>query len=63
MALLTITVGRDPGSGRTTVRVGLRSDDDALPHEHEAQHRRLVAALLPGAAPERERPEVEPVVG
>lgn len=63
MALLTITVGRDPDSGRTTVRVGLRSDADALPQEHEAEHRRLVAGLLPGAAVERERPAVEPVVG
>jgi hypothetical protein len=63
MALLTITVGRDRASGQTTVRVGLQSDTDALPHEHEALHRRLVAGLLPGAAAERERPAVEPVVG
>jgi hypothetical protein len=63
MALVTITVRRDAASGRTTVRVGLRSDDDALPQEHEALHRRLVAGLLPGATVERERPAVEPVVG
>jgi len=48
MAVLTITAHRDAGSGRTTVRVGLGSDPDAMPHEHEAHHRRLAAALLPG---------------
>ena len=63
MALLTITVGRDAGSGRTTVRVGLRSDGDALPHEHEALHRQMVEALLPGADLQREGPDREPVVG
>ena len=63
MAVLTITVARDAGSGLTTVRVGLGSDADALPHEHEATHRRLVAALLPGAEVQRERPAREPVVG
>ena len=63
MALLTITVSRDAGTGRTAVRVGLCSDPDAMPHEHEAAHRRLAAALLPGSALERERPAREPVVG
>jgi hypothetical protein len=63
MALLTITVRRDVVSGRTTVRVGLSSDADAMPHEHEAMHDRLVAALAPGAAVERERPAKEAVVG
>jgi hypothetical protein len=63
MALLTITVGRDAASGRTGVRIALTSDPDAMPHEHEAHHRQLVAALLPGAAVERERPAREPVVG
>ena len=63
MALLTITVRRDMASGRTTVQVGLRSEADAMPHEHEALHGRLAAALLPGAALERERPAKEPVVG
>jgi hypothetical protein len=63
MALMTITVRRDAESGRTTVWVGLRSDEDALPHEHEELHRRLVAGLLPAAAVGRERPAREPVVG
>ncbi len=63
MALSTVTVRRDAATGRTLVWVGLRSDEDALPHEHEALHRRLVAALLPAAGLGRERPAREPVVG
>ena len=64
MAELTISLGRDPTSGRTFVRVGLCSDTDASAHEHEDQHRRLVAALFPpGVETERERPAQEPVVG
>jgi hypothetical protein len=60
---LTITVGRDSDSGRTTVRVGLASEADAMPHEHEELHRALAGGLLPGARLQRERPAVEPVVG
>ena len=63
MALLTITVRRDAGAGATTVWVGLRSDDDALPHEHEALHQRLAGELLPASGVRRERPAREPVVG
>lgn len=63
MALLTITVSRDAVSGRTAVRVGLCSDPDAMPHEHEAHHGQLVRVLAPGATVERERPAREPVVG
>jgi hypothetical protein len=63
VAVLTIAVHRDAGSSRTTVRVDLCSDEDVMPHEHESAHRQLVAALLPGAAAERERPAREPVVG
>ena len=63
MAELTITVRRGD-SGRTLVNVGLRSGPDVLPHEHEADHRRLVSALFPSATGvERERPAREPVVG
>jgi hypothetical protein len=61
MAELTITVRRtDDG---LVVRVGLESDEDALPHEHEALHRRLVAELFPGAEVVRERPAAEAAVG
>jgi hypothetical protein len=47
VAELTIAVRRLPGSDGLGVRVSLESDDDALPHEHEAEHRRLVARLFP----------------
>lgn len=63
MALLTISVRRDPGTGRPDILIGLESDADALPHEHESLHGRLIAALLPGADVARERPAKEPVVG
>ncbi len=64
MAQLTISLGRDSTTGQTIVRVGLRSDTDTSAHEHEADHRRLIAALFPpGIETERERPAREPVVG
>jgi hypothetical protein len=73
VAELIISVTRSPGTGRMTVRVGYRCDDDAMPHEHEVQHRRLVAQLFPeleftenhdaSVYVERERPAQEPVVG
>jgi hypothetical protein len=63
MAELIITVQRAAGGG-TQIGVGLRSGPDVLPHEHEANHRQLVAALLPSAGGvKRERPAREPVVG
>lgn len=64
MATLTITLQRDSGGGGTSVRIGLTSGPDVLPHEHEADHRRLVAALFPAACEvQRERPAQEPAVG
>lgn len=71
MAKLTITLTRT--GGRTQIHIGYASDEDAMPHEHEVQHRRLVAGLLPelvftedrnaAVRVERERPAQEPVVG
>jgi hypothetical protein len=71
VAKLTITLTRD--AGRTDVYVDYQSDDDALPYEHEVEHRRRVAELFPGLVftedknaavrVERERPAQEPVVG
>ena len=63
MALVTISVSRTAGAGRTTVEVGLCSDADLTPHEHESLHRRLVTELLPEVEFERIRPAQEPVVG
>ena len=71
MAELTITVQRVADG--LDVRVGFESDADALPHEHEADHRRLVNRLFPGLVVaddaearvrvRRERPAADPVVG
>jgi hypothetical protein len=73
MAELIISLTQSPVTGRQTIRVGYRCDDDAMPHEHEVQHRRLVGQLFPGLEftesrdatvyVERERPAREPVVG
>jgi hypothetical protein len=73
MAELTISLSRDGPSGRYTVRVGYRADADAIPLEHEIQHRQLVMQLFPGleiiddkdavVRVQRERPAQEPVVG
>jgi hypothetical protein len=46
MAELTLRLERDPGSGRQMLTVRLAPDEDALPHEHEPRHRRLVEQLL-----------------
>jgi len=73
MAELTISLSRDGPTGRLRVRIGYQADDDAIPHEHEIQHRRLVLQLFPGleiiddpdaaVRVERERLAQEPVVG
>ena len=63
MAALTITVRREAGTGHTTLAVGLQSDADMLPQEHEELHRRLAAVLLPSPAVQRDRPSREAVVG
>jgi hypothetical protein len=73
MAELTIHLRPDPQTGQPVIRVSLQSDEDALPHEHEQQHQRLVHRLLPGVGGEcgddgrllveRERPAHEPVLG
>ncbi len=64
MAKLSIQLERDE-AGELQLRVGLVSDGDATPAEHERRHRQLVGRLLGGvpAAAVRERPAREPVVG
>ena len=71
MARMTIHLERD-GDGKLRLRVGLRSEADEPPQEHERRHRRLLGQLLPPLAGrdepgevkvERERPDREPVVG
>jgi hypothetical protein len=72
MAELTISLSRDGPSGRLSIRVAYRAGADAIPFEHEIQHRRLVAELFPGieitddkdaaVRVERERSQ-EPAIG
>jgi hypothetical protein len=46
MAELRIRLRRDPQTGKQDIVITLRSDDDALPHEHEQAHRGLVEKIV-----------------
>ncbi len=48
MAEMTIRLISDPATGKKNIVIALRSDADALPHEHEQMHRRLVEKLVNG---------------
>jgi hypothetical protein len=48
MPELTIHLRCDPVTGKKDIIVSLRSDADALPMEHEQQHRALVEKLIHG---------------
>jgi hypothetical protein len=48
MAEMTIRLIPDPDTGKKHIVISLRSDEDALPHEHEQQHRALVNKLIEG---------------
>jgi hypothetical protein len=48
MAVMTISLRRDPDTGKQNIVIKLHSDDDALPQEHEQQHRALVDKLING---------------
>jgi FtsH ternary system domain X3-analog len=48
MAEMTIRLRCDPVTGKKDIVVSLRSDADALPHEHEQQHKALVEKLIHG---------------
>ena len=50
MAELTIRLEVDPKTGKKNVIIGYRADEDALPIEHEEDHRRLVDQLIEGGA-------------
>jgi hypothetical protein len=72
MAEMTIRLRCDPVTGKKDIVIALRSDEDALPHEHEQQHRALVDKLIQGGIlkagelgkiiVEREEEEKEPAV-
>lgn len=46
MAEVEIRLRIDPETKKKTVTIAYRSDEDALPMEHEEEHRRIVSALL-----------------
>ncbi len=48
MAEMTIQLKIDPVTGKKDIIIALKSDEDALPHEHEQQHQRLVEKLIEG---------------
>jgi hypothetical protein len=48
MAEMTIRLRINPETGKKDIIVSLRSDEDALPQEHEQQHRELVDQLIEG---------------
>jgi len=48
MAEMTIRLRCDPETGKKDIIISLRSDADALPHEHEQQHAALVEKLIHG---------------
>lgn len=48
MATLTLRLEIDPSTKKKNVWVKYDSDSDALPMEHEEQHKKLVEALLAG---------------
>jgi len=48
MAEMTIRLRIDPETNKKDIVVTLRSEEDALPHEHEQLHRQLVDRLTEG---------------
>ncbi len=60
MAKMTIKLLVNPATGKREVAIAYESDADALPMEHEEEHRRLVEKVVggldnPRLAVERER--------
>lgn len=46
MAEVTIRFRHNPATGKRELIIGYESDSDALPHEHEKDHRALAEQLL-----------------
>jgi hypothetical protein len=73
MAEMIIRLRCDPATGKKDIMVSLRSDEDALPHEHEQRHKALVEKLIQGGVLkasevgqiviEREQPAAPPASG
>ena len=45
---ITIRLIPDPVTGKKNIIVSMRSDEDALPHEHENMHRAIADKLVQG---------------
>jgi hypothetical protein len=50
VANLTIRLRVDPATGKKDVIIDYQTDSDALPIEHEEEHRQLVEKLIEGGA-------------
>jgi hypothetical protein len=50
VASLTLRLQIDPVTGKKDILIKYESDADALPMEHEEEHRRLVDKLIAGGA-------------
>ncbi|MGE0529657.1 MAG: hypothetical protein AB7P49_21605 [Bdellovibrionales bacterium] len=48
MAEMTIHLRCDPETGKKDIIISLQSEQDALPMEHEQQHKALVEKLIDG---------------
>jgi hypothetical protein len=46
MAEVTIRFRHNPNTGKREFIIGYESDSDALPHEHEKDHRAMVEQIL-----------------
>jgi hypothetical protein len=46
MAEVTLRLRYNPTTGQRELVIGYESDDDALPHEHERDHRALAESIL-----------------
>ena len=55
MPEMTIRLIPDPDTGKKNIIISLRGDEDALPHEHEQMHRRLVEKALNGIVAKAEQ--------
>ena len=46
MSEMTIQFIPDPKTGKKNIIISMKSDADAMPHEHEQQHRSFVEKLI-----------------
>jgi hypothetical protein len=61
MADVTIRFRHNPSTGKRELVINYESDDDALPHEHERDHRALVEKVLGRALTDEDSVVIERV--